>query len=414
MRFGLFLMATLIFPITSSAIEFIHQDTVLLTDINGITEGSLGRTVGVNRGSVFMAAPFQDSRAGATYQYVINNQRQLDFVRELIPQDPTPVRYGSAIVSEGDVTAIGYDSDEGIEIFTLQGGNWVFSKWLQPPTIANVTVRSFGEVLDVSGDFMVVGDPTANAISGSNAGVVMIFSRNVGGSNNWGLVTHFLDPSSPEQARFGETVAISNDLMVVGNPANERAFVYRRVGNSWSYHKQLEPVDTDPEDSFGISVEAEGDFVAVGALTGNDAIQPSNSGSVHIFGRNEGGSNNFGQLVQLTPSGAEFIDRFGESMRFRQDLLVVGAPGAQQAYVFSHFNGLWKEEQKIVPPEGLNFFNVDFGIDVDFHNGSLIVGSDRWSDIDGDRSGAVFLYEDPGIVLCGALDGIFCDSYESD
>ena len=86
----------------------------------------------------------------------------------------------------------------------------------------------------------------------------------------------------------------------------------------------------------------------------------------------------------------------------------------QQAYVFSHFNGLWKEEQKIVPPEGLNFFNVDFGIDVDFHNGSLIVGSDRWSDIDGDRSGAVFLYEDPGIVLCGALDGIFCDSYESD
>jgi len=114
------------------------------------------------------------------------------------------------------------------------------------------------------------------------------------------------------------------------------------------------------------------------------------------------------------PSAPERIDRFGESMHFRQELLVVGAPGAQQVYVFSHVSGLWREEQKILPPEGLEFFNVEFGFDVDYHNGSLVVGSNRWNDIDGNRAGAVFLYEDPGIVVCGALDGVFCDSFESD
>lgn len=76
---------------------------------------------------------------------------------------------------------------------------------------------------------------------------------------------------------------------------------------------------------------------------------------------------------------------------------MVGAPGAQQVYVYSHLNGLWKEEQKILPPDGLTFNNVEFGIDVDYHNGSLVVGSDRWPDIGGERFGAVFLYATPYI-----------------
>jgi len=414
MRFGSLLLIIFFMPFESSATEFEHQDTVLLTDIDGITAGRLGRAVGVNRGAVFMAAPEQDSQAGATYEFRINDQRQLDFVRKLDPQDATPRLYGSAIVTQGEVTAVSYSSDDGIELFTLNGGNWVFNKWLEPPTIANVTIRSFGKIIDVSGDLLVVGDPSAIAGGVSNAGVVMIFGRNIGGSDNWGLITHFLDPDPVDKPKFAASVAITDDLMVAGDDQNERAYLYRRSGNTWSFHKQLQPTGAVADDKFGVSVEAEGNFVAVGTLNGNDVLSPTNSGSVHIFHRDQGGSNNFGQLTELAPSGAEFIDRFGESMRFRQELLVVGAPGAQQVYVFSHLSGLWKEEQKILPPEGLTFNNVEFGIDVDYDNGSLVVGSDRWNDIDGVRHGAVFLYEDPGIVVCGALDGIFCDSFESD
>jgi len=34
------------------------------------------------------------------------------------------------------------------------------------------------------------------------------------------------------------------------------------------------------------------------------------------------------------------------------------------------------------------------------------------TDIDGERFGAVFLYEDRGTVLCGELNAIFCDGFE--
>ena len=414
MRIIPLLLVVLLVPLEGSGMEFIYRDIVPLTDINGITSGRLGWAVGVNRGAVFMGAPEQDFQAGATYEYRINNQRQLDFVRELDPQDDSPRLFGSAIITEGEVTAISYGSRFGIELYTLKAGNWVFSKWLEPPAIDNVTFRNFGSILDVSGDFLVVGDPTANVGAVGNAGIVMIFGRNVGGVDNWGLITHFFDPDPPEEPKFAASVAIADDLMVVGDDQNERAFLYRRSGSTWTFHKQLEPVNAVADDSFGIRVEAEGNFVAVSTLNGNEAELPTNSGSVHIFHRDQGGSNNFGQLTELMPSAPAFIDRFGESMRFRQELLVVGAPGAQQVYVFSHVSGLWREEQKILPPEGLEFFNADFGFDVDYHNGSLVVGSNKWNDIDGNRAGAVFLYEDPGIVVCGALDGVFCDSFESD
>jgi hypothetical protein len=416
MRMGLFLLMGFLVPLECLGMEFLHKDTVLMTDIDGNTTGRLGWAAAVNHGAVFMGAPELNSQKGASYQYQINNQRQLDFVRELEPQAVNPSRYGVTIVAQGELTAVGYSHIDGIEIYKLESGIWELVKLIVLPAIDNVVIRNFGEFIDLEGDFLVVGDWSANVGGVGNAGVVMIFGRNVGGADNWGLVTHFLDPTTPPDARFATSVAISSDLMVVADNVTERVLLYTRSGSMWSYHKELQPLDSEAEDGFAASVEAEGDFVAVGATNGNDdAAAPSNAGSVHIFSRNEGSNNNFGQIAQITPSVPEFIDRFGESLRLRQDLLVVGAPGGQQVYVFSRLSGNWTEEQQILPPEGLDFKNAEFGFDVDYDHGSIVVGSNRWPDnIDGDRFGAVFLYEDPGIVLCGHLDGVFCDGYESD
>ena len=394
------------------ALDFQFRDSVLLTDINGITTGRLGRAVAINDGSVIMGAPEQDGAAGAAYQYQINAQQQLEFVKEFMPQDPSPFRYGGVMTSNGDLLAIGYESDKLLEIYNRNGDQWILSKTLGAPDIDGVTIRGFGRIIDLKDDLLVVGDPTANVGSVSNAGVVMIFARQQGGANQWGLVTHFLDVDAPEDPRFPSDVAITSDLMVATDELNDRALLFRRINGSWVYSKHLQPEDFEVDDRFGVSVEAEGDHIAIGALNGNDAIDPTNSGSVHIFERNTGGANNFGQSVQVTGSAPEFIDRFGEAIRLREGLLVVGAPGAQQAYVFANLIGAWEEQQLISPPQGTTFGNAEFGLDVDYHKGSLIVGADRWNDIDGDRYGAVFMYQDRGIVLCGELDGIFCDSFE--
>ena len=288
------LLTILLLPLTSQALDFEHRDTVLLTDINGITSGRLGRAVGVNQGSVFMGAPEQDLQDGATYLYNISDQRNMEFVKEFVSQDPTPFLYGSAIATDGDAVAVGSGSLSQIEIYVLSGSNWALSKVLESPTIDGVTVRSFGRIIDLEGDFLVVGDPSANVGAESNAGVVMIFGRHVDGANNWGLITHFVDTVLPDGSTFPSSVAISSDMMVATDESNNRALLYRRNENVWTFDKNLQPQDVEVDDSFGVSVEAEGDYIAVGAINGNEAAEPSNSGSVHIFHRNQGGSNSFG------------------------------------------------------------------------------------------------------------------------
>jgi len=412
MRVMLLFLTILIMPLTSVALDFQHRDTVLLTDINGITSGRLGRAVGINQGSVFMGAPEQDLTAGATYLYRINEQREMAFVKELESQGPSPRRYGGSIVTDSDIAAIGYESGDLIEIYVRNGINWDLSKVIESPLINGITVRGFGQLIDLKDDFLVVGDPTAKVGDISNAGVVMIFGRNKGGADNWGLVTHFVDTTPPEDPKFPTSVAISTDLMVAGDAQSDRALLYRREGDNWTFDRNLQPQAMEADDRFGVSVEAEGDYIAVGALNGNEAELPTNSGSVHIFYRNQGGSNNFGQVTQVYPNAPEFIDRFGESIRLREGLLVVGAPGAQKVSVFARYTGVWLEKQLLQPPEGLDYFHAEFGLDVDYHQGSLVVGSDRWPDISGERYGAVFLYEDLGTVLCDELTGIFCDSFE--
>jgi hypothetical protein len=412
MRKSLLFILFLCTSVNGFALDFQFRDSVLLTDINGITSGRLGRVVAINDGSVLMGAPEQDGLAGAAYQFQINAQQQLEFVKEFTPQDPSPFRYGGVLASNGDLLAVGYASDKLLEIYVRNGAQWSLSKILSAPEIQDVTIRGFGRIIDLKDDLLVVGDPSANVGSVSNAGVVMIFARNQGGANQWGLLTHFLDVNAPEEPNFPSDVAITSDLMVATDHFNDRALLFRNVNGSWAYSMHLQPEDFEVDDRFGVSVEAEGDHIAIGALNGNEAVEPSNSGSVHIFERSKGGANNFGQSRQITGSAPEFIDRFGESIRLREGLLVVGAPGAQQVYVFANLTGAWEEQQLILPPEGTVYGNAEFGLDVDYHKGSVIVGADRWNDIGGDRYGAVFMYQDRGVVLCGGLDGIYCDSFE--
>lgn len=414
MRTIIVFLTLLLAPQYGIALDFQHRDTVLLTDINGDPGGRLGWAVGVNQGSVFMGAPEQDLQEGATYVYRIDANRKLVFDRELVTQSESPFLYGQSMVTDGDVAAVGYGVTDLIELYLRSGNDWVLSKVLEPPVIDGVTIRAFGKYMDLEGDFLVVGDPTANVGADSNAGIVMIFARHQGGANNWGMVVHFLDTDPPESPEFARTVAISSDLMLAGDPESDRVLLYLRTGNSWAFAKQLQPQDVQVDDRFGFSVAAEGDYIAVGASNGNEVESPSNSGSVHIFQRNEGGLNSFGQITQLYPSAPKFVDRFGTSLRLRDGLLVVGAPGKQQVYVFARFKGFWTEEQLLLPPANLEFGNAEFGWDVDYHEGSLVVGSNRWSDFGGDRFGAVFLYEDQGTILCGKLNGIFCDSFEGD
>jgi hypothetical protein len=410
------LLGAAAFSPAAADFDFPLQDQVLLTEIDPATDaGRLGESVAISNDLVAMGAPFKDAQIGAAYLYRIDGNRNLQFVREFDqPGPPRPLRrYGLAMVADGDLLAVGGTGGGGrdpIQIYRRSGNDYVLIKELGRPDLSAegiLPLSGFGEVIDLEDGFLIVGDSGA-IVDGERTGVALIFRQNAGGANNWGLEGILKNPDG--EGFFGRSVAIGNNIAVIGDDIEERALLFERDGLTWSFSRLLEPVNQNPQDQFGSSVAAEGDIIAVGAAVGNDA--GSASGSVHIFERDAGGEDQFGEVAEVVGSQGGFIDEFGASMRIRDGVLAVGSPNGDRAYLFAvnRSTDTWREVAVVAPPPASNI--ADFGRSVDYFRGSFVVGAELWSNSSSLRSGAVFLFENEQVRRCGGFDVVFCDNFE--
>lgn len=154
-------------------------------------------------------------------------------------------------------------------------------------------------------------------------------------------------------ANYGRSVAVSGGTAVVGAPGNDTngdssgaAYVLSKdVGgiNNWGELIKLTPVGAQPCDLFGSSVDISGDTIVVGANTVTTSTCPMRQGSAYIFERNQGGADNWGQVAVLTASDGTSGNQFGYSISIDGDVVVVGAPGDSggtgAAYVYGRNTG---------------------------------------------------------------------------
>ncbi len=167
----------------------------------------------------------------------------------------------------------------------------------------------------------------------------------------WHRVLHAKASNADASDRFGSSVAISGDVVVVGAPeeassaegvdgdqASEdatrsgAAYVFRRTQTGWEQEAYLKASNTDQGDGFGTSVAVSGDVVVVGApserskalLVDGDEDDDSliSPGAAYVF-RRVGGA--WQQDAYLKASNTEEGDSFGGSVAISGDVIVVGA-----------------------------------------------------------------------------------------
>jgi len=150
--------------------------------------------------------------------------------------------------------------------------------------------NNFGYSVTVSGDTAVIGAPYA-ASGGTGRGQAYVFSKDLGGTNNWGQVKILSASDKMNGDLFGKSVAVSGDTVVVGAPyANSggtyrgQAYVFSRNQggtNFWGEVKVLSASDQADDDFFGNSVAVDGYTVVVGA---NDADSGGiDRGQAYVF-----------------------------------------------------------------------------------------------------------------------------------
>ena len=184
--------------------------------------------------------------------------------------------------------------------------------------------------------------------------------------------------------RFGTAVAIDGDTAVVGAPDDDdagdqsgSAYVFVRDATSiWQQVKKLTAADAAAGDRFGRSVAISGDTVVIGASDDDDA--GDDSGSAYVFDRNDGGTNDWGEVKKLTAADAAAGDRFGTAVAISGDSIVIGAPafGSASAYVFERNDGganNWGEVKKLTDPDPPQVGSIDLALR------SRSAATPRWS-----------------------------------
>ncbi len=400
-----------------------HQFRSKLVAPDGLTGDLFGTSVSVTRDVVVVGAPSalppSGVRTGVAYVFE-RDTTQFDswrMVKKLIPPDPEVIgvaSFGQSVVIQGDTIVVGAPTGRQGGLFpgsvyvfgrSVGGaGNWGLVRKVLPDVPG--TSQQFGSALALEQDTLVVGSGSDDA-SGAQSGSAYVLGRNVGGTDAWGQVVKLTAPDGAAGDKFGNSLGLSGDTLVIGASFNSSvglnsgaAYVFERNlggASAWGMMKKLLPTVGAGQDQFGRSVAVSGDVILVGSPFDDDV--GANRGAAFLFGRNEGGANAWGQTTKLFASDSFLDDQFGSSVVIQGATALVGSPrqdtrglNAGAVYQYAGSTGAmppWVQTNKFLPD--LSSAGGDFGVPVAMDRGTVAVGAR----LDADRgasSGSVTIF----------------------
>ena len=208
-------------------------------------------------------------------------------------------RYGAAVALSGDTLAVGapLEATMGVPssyargaayVFTLSGGVWQQQARLGAAGAANGDL--FGLALSLAGDRLAVAAPAAQLLRGK----VVLYERNAG---TWQAVADLAAAAGVPGDRFGWSVALATDRLVVGAPLAAEtcggAVAFVRNAGAW----------TEVPRAFGQASQP-------GALQGWSVAASGAASLVAVPDLDAGGTAIAGQVAWYEPAAGAFGDGF--------------------------------------------------------------------------------------------------------
>ena len=245
--------------------------------------------------------------------------------------------FGFSVSLSGNLLAVGSWTEEVVvgsgetqtqRIGVDSGSSYVFERnpdtgaWTEqvfidsprgPLNTTGVLSDNYARRVAISGENFVVGASEEDANDGDQ-GSAYVYSRNEGGPNQWGLVITLRASDGARFDRFGRSIAIDGDTIVVGATGDDdrgagsgTAFVFERSDGQWMETAKLSAGDGTGFEKFGEAVAIDGNTIVVGAPDEDE--RGSKAGALYVFQRGETGQ--WQQAAKITSSDGVADDRFG-------------------------------------------------------------------------------------------------------
>ncbi len=367
--------------------------------IESISHYSLGSNVAIDNDYMVFAAVHDDENghsSGSVYIYHLENGIWGSEQKITASDGAAYDFFGCSVAIYNDYMVVGShgDDDNGkfsglVYIYHLEDGIWGGE---QKITASDGAAEDrFGDSVVIDDNYMVVGS-TGDDDNGGLSGSVYIYHLEAG---IWGSEQKITASDGAASDDFGYSVAIDNNYMVVGSyrdddkgNASGSVYIYHLEAGIWGSEQKITASDGSASDSFGYSVAIDNNYMIVGSR--NDDDNGFDSGSVYIYHLETG---IWGSEQKITASDGALDDDFGFSVEINNVSIVVGAKGDEKSsgsvYVYHLENEIWGSEQKITASDGAS--GDYFGYGVGINNDSIVVGAE-YDDYDGYSSGSAYVY----------------------
>jgi hypothetical protein len=209
------------------------------------------------------------------------------------------------------VTGNGASDSGAVYLFTRSGTTWTQQAYVKASnTGAN---DGFGISVALSGNTLAVGarseSSNATGINGADnnsasaSGAAYVFTRT---DTTWNQQAYIKASNTQAGDNFGAAVDVDGDILIVGTGVDDlgpfpsedsgangvngndsdnsivdsgAAYIFRRVGSTWSQQAYVKASNTGSDDLFGIAVAVSGDTIAVGAYREDSNATTINPGS---------------------------------------------------------------------------------------------------------------------------------------
>jgi hypothetical protein len=263
----------------------------------------------------------------------------------LVGSDTEDESFGRSVSISGDTAIVGaalHSHD-----VPISGSAYIFQRDAGGPEnwgqVAELTAADpegadfFGWSVSLMGDTAIVG-AWGNDDDATESGSAYIFQRDFGGPDNWGEVVKLTASDADLLDWFGWSVAVSGDTAFVGAPSNNdacprnvhcnsgSAYIFQRdLGgpDNWGEVVKLTASDAAMFDTFAGAISLSGDIAIAGATQDDDG--GAQSGSAYIFQRDAGGTDNWGEVVNLSATDAAVFDNCGAAVSLDGETAFVGA-----------------------------------------------------------------------------------------
>lgn len=275
------------------------EEQIKLKAAGGASIDMFGKTVGISGDTIIVGAPGADNTPndklrqahGAAYVFTRVNHAWTER-QKLTGDHPSSVAFGMNVAIHNKTAVVSSGRERGtsdiIYVFTNEGTGWKQEAKISSPDDADEKVLSnpVSYNLAIDGSTIVVGGTQKGGKSDS---AVYVHVRDNG---KWPRQAKLTPGDGVKGDLFGWTVDISGDTVIVGaanggNKFGGAAYLFHRkltpTGSVWVEQQKLTAADSGMGDKFGNSVSISNDTIVVGADNHDFKIPNSNRGTAYIF-----------------------------------------------------------------------------------------------------------------------------------